>query len=744
MKSKLTKKSILLPFGAILIAVVLFFVLSISLTGSFYLWLTGEYDRVSQTFPQEVLYGELHDFELLENGVILAISGDPWIVLRTDPPIAGNLLSISISELSVSRTFAQIYFAHEPGRFYEQHSVGLTLRNGLNRVSIPDSSFVELRLDLTDTPRVSMIVEQVELSNYVILSLFFWLVYVSLLILCICMLYILLYHRVWFFHILRKAFDKIGVVLNFLLRKIERHNTAFKITVAALIFISLIVTGIAIFQAAQGFTPGADIAQLDEHHRNLIRLEIFRLCIIMFLIITVGVVFIVLSLNIKLEYVYIVIALSLGIVYMLVMTPLSIPDEPHHYHTAYALSGFMFLQDDPFVVDSRHFETHMLYGHKNVPTAYLRLMDEGIYILRGDIALIDLPTPYELIYPLQHIPQTIGVAIARLLNLSFFGVFFAGRFFNLLFYILCVFLSMKRLVGFKLPIFIIGLLPMTLHQAASFSSDAFINGISLLLIAYAIYFIYEKKTFRWRDFLTLLLFGLLLAPAKVVYSPITLLTVLAAIRWKECINNKAWLLSAIIVASAAAASFIIFFIAWDFGDAYGPAVIRDGERNFTLSFVLSYPLATFQIFMRTVGREALPWVYGAFGRYLSGLSIFLPLSYTLIIIGIFVASVFYGKRDEWSPTAFDRIVFLAISLIIILLVMASMFFGFTSDFNILILGIQGRYFVPLIPLTALLIRHNSVLIPERAFRNVVVVAAVLIQIFVIVFIIDYTIGYYLI
>ena len=514
------------------------------------------------------------------------------------------------------------------------------------------------------------------------------------------------------------------------------------IATALLTAIGLGIVGIIIYQNAQEITSLRALQQLTDTQYNHIRLEIFKLCFVMFLIATVGATCIMLCLKIKLEYIYLVAALCLGTTYMVAMTPFSIPDERHHYHSSYHLSGYILRSDNPEMIELRHFDYSRTAGHHNTPEAYLRLMDEGISIDRGETALtnLDIQDMYSSDYPLFYLPQALGISIARLIGLSFFGVFYFGRFFNLLFYTICVTFSIKRLKAFRLPIFLIGLLPLSLHQAASFSNDAFINGISMLFIAYAISCIYEKDKFHWHDYAILLVTGVLLAPAKGVYLPIVFLIFIVAWKWKEAIKSKAWIMAASIAAAAIAAVLLLVGTRTAAGLAGDQQLNWEGGYNYTLAFVLENPLATIMIFLRTLRYDRVYLFESTFGRYLSGQTLLLPVFYAYVTLALLIAGVLYGKRDEWQPKIMHRAFYFAISAMVVVLCMAAMFFGWTSDFRNVVVGVQGRYFTPLLPLALLMLRNNKLLVQYDSYRNVVIVASISMQCAVIMYVINYTIG----
>ena len=145
----------------------------------------------SQHFPQEVLYEQLHDFRLDENGVITSLSHDPWITVAVNPYLPGRILTLNVSNLSVESTSAQIFYATLGMVFSERHSVNFTLTEGENIVVLPRTTEYSLfRLDLTNQENISIRLDDVTLSNNLVLSLGFWLALLVLLALNTTILYI--------------------------------------------------------------------------------------------------------------------------------------------------------------------------------------------------------------------------------------------------------------------------------------------------------------------------------------------------------------------------------------------------------------------------------------------------------------------------------------------------------------------------------------------------------------------------
>jgi len=514
--------------------------------------------------------------------------------------------------------------------------------------------------------------------------------------------------------------------------KINRKHIA--ITIAVLTAIAIVVFLIVMLQ----MSPGNDEIQY-----NIMRLNIFRLCIITLLTAAVGVVCIMLCLQIKLEYIFLTAALCLGTAYLFSITPMSAGDEPHHYFAAHTVSGYMVFKEDPLMVDTRYFDFERLSYHNNVPWAYLRLMDEGIYILQGEAEYRSsyLGETYTLDYPFWYFPQAIGVSIATLFYLSFFGVFYFGRFFNLLFYVLCVTLAIKRLNVFKLPIFLIGLMPMIMAQASSFSHESFIYGVSILFVAYVVSCIYERDEFCIRDFVMLLVLGMLLAPAKIVYLPIVFLVLVVAWKWRETIKGKAWILAGVIIVASMA--MIASFMGLNTMEIAGDQQVNwdDGYNN-TLISIFRDPFGTLILYLRTLYHLRDFLFYSTFGQWLSGLTIILPRWYIQVTIVLILAGVLYGKKDDWQPSAWERVIYLAICGAVVFLNITAMYLGWSNETHEVVLGLQGRYFIPILPLALLALKNKFTQISKLFYQNTVIIAFMVIQCLVVIYILNFTINFY--
>lgn len=402
--------------------------------------------------------------------------------------------------------------------------------------------------------------------------------------------------------------------------------------------------------------------------------------------------------------------LVIGFIYMVAITPLSPPDEAYHYQSAYNLSNYLlFRWDSPEMGYASHFDYSELTAHANASSAYLRLMAQwNLPGIKGE--LVQIPTPRGLTYPIEVIPQAVGLSIGRLLNLNFFGIFYLGRLANLLFFSVCVYFAVKRIPRFQALMALTALLPMTLQQAASYSYDAFINGMAFLFVASLIREYTAEGKMTRKDFLWLLIPGVLLVPAKAVYSAILLPALLIPSHRFGGAKQKWGAIAGVFLICAGILVAVYFpnirFRVQTAASEVGGAHEATGEPLYSIGFILNHPRQTFQIFLNTLKQDGLMWVHGCIGWALSGLSLAIPIEYVHGFALLLILAVVYRGRGKVKISLGQRAAFLGCSAIVMLLTLFIFFTGWTVVGDSVIQGVQGRYFLPVLPLLCMAVSGN--------------------------------------
>lgn len=425
----------------------------------------------------------------------------------------------------------------------------------------------------------------------------------------------------------------------------------------------------------------------------------------------------------RLDKMYLRCGLLLGALYLFILPPLCAPDEWAHYVTAYKVSnqilgvetfdeeGEVLVQEEEMQANDGAFPEAEQYQY--FWTHYLgkETGDEMVSSGKG-------PNGY---YMLPYFPQAIGITVARIFNLNFATRILFGRICNLVWAVVAVALAIKWMPFGKKILFCIGMLPMALHELASNSYDAWIIAFSMMFIAYCMKLAYEKTAVDKRDITVLAVLIALLAPCKVVYAPLIGLCLL--IPKEKFGNTKRWVISASIVLGAVVVITLLFS-----GKMLGSYVTEDstehfigwaGEPGYTISYFLEHPMDFPRIIWNTltIGDMGLPKNYlkEMLGRVLGWLDVNLemPQMYYLalitLVLGHFVsfdgeAKVFRRGNKLWMTV---------LIAVIFLLVMTSMLLSHTPISQAHVHGVQGRYFLPILPLAALVIFKDVGLVVKK-------------------------------
>ncbi|MEG0091850.1 MAG: DUF2142 domain-containing protein, partial [Oscillospiraceae bacterium] len=107
--------------------------------------------------------------------------------------------------------------------------------------------------------------------------------------------------------------------------------------------------------------------------------------------------------------------------------------------------------------------------------------------------------------------------LARILNFGYIPMLLMGRAFNLLLYVVLVYLAIKTLPFFKLPLCLVSLLPIPLQLAGSFSYDTLVMGMCFLFIALCFKYAYGTEILSAKQIGVLAVLGALIAPSKTIY-----------------------------------------------------------------------------------------------------------------------------------------------------------------------------------------------------------------------------------
>lgn len=431
--------------------------------------------------------------------------------------------------------------------------------------------------------------------------------------------------------------------------------------------------------------------------------------------------------NFCLHRMFLICGLLIGSLYLFIFPPLSVPDEWAHYVSAYKISNQLL------GVEAVDENGHVMVQEEEKTADVEAFPDAGEYQYfwtnyfgreTGD-KMVSSGKGANGAYALPYLPQALGITIARVLGFNFATRILFGRIVNLVWSVLAISVAIKWMPFGKKVLFAVAMLPMVLHELASNSYDAWIVAFSLMFIAYCMKLGYEKERVENRDVAMLAGLICLLAPCKLVYTPLIGLCLL--IPREKFGQRRRWLISAAIVLGSVV--LVMFLINGRIMGNYveegttGNIIGWAGEEGYTITYFLNDPLAFPKIIWNTFTVSDMSfskdYFHTMFGRVLGWLdpNLRMPtLYYQGLILLVFAHFVTVdGERRVFRKG--NKLWMLALIAAVIVLVMTSMLLSYTPLSSPYIIGVQGRYFLPVLPLVALVAFKDTGLVVKKDYEK---------------------------
>ena len=408
--------------------------------------------------------------------------------------------------------------------------------------------------------------------------------------------------------------------------------------------------------------------------------------------------------NIKVSTAFVVLALLLGSVSCFINVVLSKYDEHAHFWRAYELSAGTIVSGTGEELPESIFD--------------VVINEDGVYEIEDRASYKEMSEGFEIelhqenktqkkvgatasLSPISYIPQLIGITMGRILKLKPLIIALLGRFTNLLFYIIIIYISIKLMPKEKWKdiIAVVGLLPMSIYLAASLSPDAIIISTIILGISYILNLKYGKRNMRFIDSVLIGIIFMIPIMCKIVYFPIILLFFLLP---KEKFKNiwQRILYLAIIICITATVWFI-----WHKMPAPVSEVILRTNVEEQTNFILADPLRDIYVAFNTVIHNTPEYYSTMVGGWNTSITI-------ISIFSILLAVVTLGKDEKYIENENkklwkrDKIILGIICLISTALIFGGMYSAWTRAQYIIVEGVQGRYFLPLLPAFLLIIESD--------------------------------------
>jgi uncharacterized membrane protein len=295
--------------------------------------------------------------------------------------------------------------------------------------------------------------------------------------------------------------------------------------------------------------------------------------------------------------------------------------------------------------------------------------------------------------PAGYGPQMLAVRLGASLDWSVENIVRLGRILNAALALALFAWALTILPVGRIFLLLLALLPMTAASSASLGQDGLVLGACAILIALGVR---ARKEGRWTPGALLLLglFGTILALSKIVYLPLMGVALLPLPRGARSLPWFGWPLLLGLIAAALSALWIR-----SNADFVVPMMAGIAPPAAQIAYVIGHPVDFLLTLERTLLFRSVPTFLTTFmfgwmtigpvvsAAWLSGLSL------ALAVVGSGPAAA--ELRGLWRRWA------LVVILVVALAIVTAIYLAGSPLGAPQVQGLQGRYFLPLLPLACL-------------------------------------------
>lgn len=392
----------------------------------------------------------------------------------------------------------------------------------------------------------------------------------------------------------------------------------------------------------------------------------------------------------KPENFFLATSLFLSFLYLFCVPIFQVPDEVNHYVRAFGIAhGYFLTPSDGHLPIPQN----LIPYEWNTYTPFILLkyfnmeIDSANAILHNNVNM-------SLYSPISYVFQVLGIRIADTLCNNTYLLVLAGSIFNIAGCTTLIYFAIKYIPYGKGIVTFISLLPMALQERASLSVDAITYAIAVTMLAFCLYMREQKKQMTKLQLLIMYLLIFFTTSCKVVYFIAAFMIVIIP---KECFKTKKaqWI-------HKGAGTLLIFLNSFGWlaiAGSYLNNTRGGGSASEKIQFILNNMGRYIYIIDKTFWELGEGFLYEMLGYELGSLNIVINSMLIIMITLMFCKIYYYEKNLRRLPDYTASIWMILLSAGMLLLIATSLYIQWT-DFaasTYSIEGIQGRYFLPVLP-----------------------------------------------
>lgn len=478
------------------------------------------------------------------------------------------------------------------------------------------------------------------------------------------------------------------------------------------------------------------------HSYTMVYQRLFLLVYIILIISLLFITFWVMVPGMKIEFLFLGTVIPVGILFLLFLSSNVVHDGNTHLAKVYHYSNVILgnAQHDQYgIVELSEAEADVFY---EVRRGLDTKRNSALYEYYAACEKFSIKTNYEESWVscdyretsassvLEYMPAVITVTLGRLFNVSVYFNLLMAKIVSFLFYIGLCFWAIRNAPYLKTGIAFAALIPMNLYQATGITYDSTVCACSLLLFSYILKACKEKIIIG--DIVITSILSLIIGCCKGgFYLPILLLW-LWVLRKGE---NKEWKKIFIwnCILGGVGFAFTAFDAFWPYiRDAFSLVSTETAENalvtvretvpstesdSYGILYCVAYPKGFIVLLINTLIEKLNFYVGGAIGYRMAWAYRSVDFLIVVPFLVILILSISKTEGDaEIRPAFFQRLICCIIVCLEFLGFHVLMLVETPVDLNV-IQGVQGRYFLPLIPIIALALYDNGRIQTVRSMRR---------------------------
>lgn len=411
-----------------------------------------------------------------------------------------------------------------------------------------------------------------------------------------------------------------------------------------------------------------------------------------------------------------------GLLSLALFPPFSIADEPAHFYRAFAISEGRLLPASESGRSGSWLPASLPELVEVCLTGFVREPDQRFGALRWNAAwsvellaherrFVEHPASAMLPF-LPYLPQAAGIAVGRVVGLPPVGLLYLGRVANLVAACWLVSLALRWIPVLRWPLLLLAASPAASSARASLSPDAATFALALLSIAWIVRRLVVDRDLPLVHPVSEIACGVALCLTKLPYA-VLLVAAFPRLRMPRPPRRRALLAVSLLLTALA-------FSIWSLGRVRQP--LRDDvrvDRSAQLQRVLEDPGHFTGAAFRTLRNQGPRLVADLWGARLGWLDARVPAVVPWSLGLLFLILIVLDRPDRGSPQPrgprwlrpADALAFGIAILGSVTAIVLSQYVTWTPPGDPVVRGLQGRYFLPVVPFVAVLLASVAHRIP---------------------------------